>query len=145
GPHIVTVFGVVVSGDGDGDSSGSDNEGRSRENDDAGDASDSSLQNGGRLLLTMELLPGGSLRQRLRMSAAATAAAAMHRTEAAAAAGEGSSESTAAPAPMPLDDRALRRIVGDVCSGMAHLADLGFVHGGLSSSNVLLDAGGRAK
>ncbi|CAB1114362.1 unnamed protein product [Ectocarpus sp. CCAP 1310/34] len=93
----------------------------------------------------MELLPGGSLRQRLRMSAAATAVAAMHRTGAAAAAGEVSSESTAAPAPMPLDDRALRRIVGDVCSGMAHLADLGFVHGGLSSSNVLLDAGGRAK
>ncbi|CBN79356.1 TKL family protein kinase [Ectocarpus siliculosus] len=59
--------------------------------------------------------------------------------------GNGSSESTAAPAPMPLDDRALRRIVGDVCSGMAHLADLGFVHGGLSSSNVLLDARGRAK
>ncbi|CAM9878781.1 unnamed protein product [Ectocarpus sp. 4 AP-2014] len=144
GPHIVTVFGVVVSGDGGGDSSGSDSEERSRENSDAGHASDSSLQNGGRLLLAMELLPGGSLRQRLRMSAAVTAAA-VHRTGAAAAAGEGSSESTAAPAPLPLDDRALRRIVGDVCSGMAHLADLGFVHGGLSSSNVLLDAGGRAK
>ncbi|CAN0389611.1 unnamed protein product [Ectocarpus sp. 12 AP-2014] len=144
GPHIVTVFGVVVSGDGGGDSSGSDSEERSSENNDA-DASNSSLQNGGRLLLAMELLPGGSLRQRLKMSAAVTAAAAMHRTGRAAATGEGSSESTAAPAPMPLEDRALRRIVGDVCSGMAHLADLGFVHGGLSSSNVLLDAGGRAK
>ncbi|CAM9716545.1 unnamed protein product [Ectocarpus sp. 13 AM-2016] len=141
GPNIVTVFGVVVSGDGGGDSSGSDSEETSRQKNDAGDASSSSLQNRGRLLLAMELLPGGSLRQRLRMSAAA----AMHRTGAAAAAGEGSSESTTAPAPMPLDDRALRRIVGDVCSGMAHLADLGFVHGGLSSSNVLLDAGGRAK
>ncbi|CAM9933429.1 unnamed protein product, partial [Hapterophycus canaliculatus] len=51
----------------------------------------------------------------------------------------------AAPRLLPLDVRALRGILKDVCSGMAHLARLGFVHGGLSSSNVLLDANGRAK
>lgn len=68
-----------------------------------------------RLVLVMELLPGGDLRHRLQR------------------------------ARRPLDERALRGIVKDVCSGMAFLHASTFVHGGLKSANVLFDALGRAK
>lgn len=117
-PHIVTVYGVI-SGDCSGGGGGGDS---------------------GRLSLAMELMPGGSLRQRLERSVAPKPATVIAAVRAAAG-------MTAADAPrlLPLDVRALRGILKDVCSGMAHLARLGFVHGGLSSSNVLLDAKGRAK
>eukprot|EP00903_Cladosiphon_okamuranus_P009809 g9324.t1 len=74
------------------------------------------------LLLAMELLPGGSLRQRLQRST-----------------------SRRRGGPLPLSWKALRGIVKDVCAGMAFLHGESFVHGGLSSTNVLLDAKGRAK
>lgn len=68
-----------------------------------------------RVVLVMELLPGGDLRYRLRRSR------------------------------RPLDDGTLRGIVTDICSGMAFLHGEAFVHGDLKSSNVLFDAAGRAK
>lgn len=68
-----------------------------------------------RLVLVMELLPGGDLRSRLRR------------------------------ARRPLEEPALRGIVKDVCSGMAFLHAEAFVHGDLKSTNVLFDATGRAK
>ena len=68
-----------------------------------------------RLVLVMELLPGGDLRHRLQR------------------------------ARRPLDERTLRGIVKDVCSGMVFLHASTFVHGGLKSANVLFDASGRAK
>lgn len=68
-----------------------------------------------RFVLVMELLPGGNLRHRLRKAKG------------------------------PLDDRTLRRIVKDVCSGMAFLHAEAFVHGDLKSAAVLFDAAGNAK
>ena len=68
-----------------------------------------------RLVLVMELLPAGSLRHRLKR------------------------------AKRKLSERTLRRILADVCSGMAFLHAQTFVHGGFKSTNVLFDAGGRAK
>lgn len=63
----------------------------------------------------MEFLPGGDLLQRLRK------------------------------AKRPLEARILRKIVRDVCSGMAFLHREAFVHGDLKSANVLFDAEGTAK
>eukprot|EP00752_Nemacystus_decipiens_P004523 g4130.t1 len=68
-----------------------------------------------RLVLVMEFLPGGDLLQRLRK------------------------------AKRPLQERVLRRIVTDVCSGMSFLHRQAFVHGDLKSANVLFDADGTAK
>lgn len=45
----------------------------------------------------------------------------------------------------PLEERVLRRIVKDVCSGVAFLHRESFVHGDLKSANVLFDANGTAK
>lgn len=68
-----------------------------------------------RLVLVMELLPGGDLRYKLRK------------------------------AREPLGRGVLRGIVRDVCSGMAFLHSKKTVHGDLKSANVLFDAAGRAK
>ncbi|CAM9669528.1 unnamed protein product, partial [Laminaria digitata] len=68
-----------------------------------------------RLVLVMELLPGGDLRYKLRK------------------------------AREPLEGGVLRGIVRDVCSGMAFLHSKKTVHGDLKSANVLFDAAGRAK
>lgn len=68
-----------------------------------------------RLVLVMELLPGGDLRHKLRK------------------------------ARQPLDESVLRGIVRDVSSGMAFLHSKKTVHGDLKSANVLFDAAGRAK
>ncbi|CAM9410879.1 unnamed protein product, partial [Hapterophycus canaliculatus] len=68
-----------------------------------------------RLVLVMELLPGGDLRHRLRK------------------------------AKEPLDPKVLRQIVRDVCSGMVFLHSKQTVHGDLKSANVLFSAAGRAK
>ncbi|CAM9099897.1 unnamed protein product, partial [Pylaiella littoralis] len=68
-----------------------------------------------RLVLVMELLPGGDLRHRLRR------------------------------AKEPLDGRVLRQIVRDVCCGMAFLHAKATVHGDLKSANVLFNGAGRAK
>lgn len=78
----------------------------------------------GPLLLAMELLPGGNLRRRLNRAVPG---------------GSG-----LAP-PLPLNAQTLWGIVKDVCSGIAFLHAEAFVHGGLSATNVLLDAKGRAK
>ena len=45
----------------------------------------------------------------------------------------------------PLPEARARRIIGDVCAGMAFLHSKDTVHGDLKSANVLLDGGGRAK
>lgn len=100
-PRVVTIYGAVVGG---------------------GTGGSGSLAGG--LLLAMELLPGGSLRQRLQRSVPL--------------------RSGWAPA-LPLSLKTLRGIVKDVCAGVAFLHGEAFVHGGLSSTNVLLDAKGRAK
>lgn len=63
----------------------------------------------------MEFLPGGDLLLRLRK------------------------------AKRPLEEKVLRQIVRDVCSGMAFLHAESFVHGDLKSANVLFDAQGKAK
>ena len=68
-----------------------------------------------RVVLVMELLPGGNLRHRLRKAKG------------------------------PLDENTLRRIVKDICSGMAFLHAEAFVHGDLKSAAVLFDAEGNAK
>ncbi|CAM9724301.1 unnamed protein product [Hapterophycus canaliculatus] len=68
-----------------------------------------------RLVLVMEFLPGGDLLLKL------------------------------SKAKRPLDDKVLRQIARDVCSGMAFLHQEAFVHGDLKSANVLFDARGRAK
>ncbi|CAM9693101.1 unnamed protein product [Ectocarpus sp. 6 AP-2014] len=68
-----------------------------------------------RLALVMELLEGGDLRARLRK----------------------------AKGPLPEEDS--RRIIGDVCAGMAFLHENETIHGDLKSANVLLDRNGRAK
>lgn len=67
------------------------------------------------LVLVMEFLPGGDLLQRLRK------------------------------AKRPLQERVLRKVVTDVCSGMAFLHREAFVHGDLKSANVMFDAAGTAK
>ncbi|CAM9386314.1 unnamed protein product [Ectocarpus sp. 8 AP-2014] len=68
-----------------------------------------------RLVLVMELLQGGDLRHRLKK------------------------------AKDPLEEKVLRKIVRDVCCGMAFLHAKATVHGDLKSANVLFDATGRAK
>lgn len=68
-----------------------------------------------RLVLVMELLPGGDLQYRLRKML------------------------------KPLDELALRGIVKDVSSGMAFLHAKAFIHGHLTSANIMFDAAGRAK
>ncbi|CAM9099021.1 unnamed protein product [Pylaiella littoralis] len=68
-----------------------------------------------RLVLVMEFMPGGDLLLRLRK------------------------------AKRPLEGPVLRRIVRDICSGLAFLHAENFVHGDLKSANVLFDAKGRAK
>lgn len=68
-----------------------------------------------RLVLVMELLVGGDLRSFLKNL-------------------EG-----------VLPEAVVRRIIGDVCSGVAFLHSKGTVHGDIKSANVLLDGAGRAK
>ncbi|CAM9095757.1 unnamed protein product, partial [Hapterophycus canaliculatus] len=68
-----------------------------------------------RMVLVMELLVGGDLLTLLRKS-----------TE-------------------PLPEKQSRRIIGDICTGMAFLHSKNTVHGDLKSANVLLDGDGRAK
>lgn len=67
------------------------------------------------LILVMELLPGGDLRNFLK------------------------------GAMKPSPEGQARQIVGDICAGMAFLHSKGIVHGDLKSSNVLFDATRRAK
>ena len=68
-----------------------------------------------RMVLVMELLPNGDLLTLLKKSK------------------------------KPLPDEQARRIIGDICAGMAFLHSKNTVHGDLKSANVLLDGGGRAK
>lgn len=68
-----------------------------------------------RLVLVMELLPGGDLRALL------------------------------SDAIDPLAEEDARRIIGDVCAGMAFLHLKEAIHGDLKSPNVLFDGAGRAK
>lgn len=68
-----------------------------------------------RMVLVMELLAGGDLRMLLRNSK------------------------------QPLPEEQCRRIIGDICTGMAFLHSKNTVHGDLKSANVLLDGAGRAK
>ncbi|CAM9445750.1 unnamed protein product [Ectocarpus fasciculatus] len=68
-----------------------------------------------RMVLVMELLSGGDLRTLLRNSK------------------------------QPLPREQSRRIIGDICAGMAFLHRKDTVHGDLKSANVLLDGSGRAK
>ena len=67
------------------------------------------------LVLVMELLVGGDLRMLLHSSN------------------------------QPLPEEQSRRIIEDVCAGMAFLHSKETVHGDLKSANVLLDGAGRAK
>lgn len=67
------------------------------------------------LIIVMELLAGGDLRNMLKN------------------------------AERPLPEERSRRIIGDVCAGMAFLHSRDTVHGDLKSANVLLDGAGRAK
>ena len=68
-----------------------------------------------RMILVMELLAGGDLQALLRKSE------------------------------QPLPVKQSRRIIGDICTGMAFLHSKNTVHGDLKSANVLLDGDGRAK
>ena len=68
-----------------------------------------------RLVLVMELLPGGDLRTLLK------------------------------GALKPLEESHARQIIGDVCAGMAFLHQKKTIHGDLKSPNVLFDGTGRAK
>ncbi|CAM9240971.1 unnamed protein product, partial [Hapterophycus canaliculatus] len=68
-----------------------------------------------RMVLVMELLVGGDLLTLLRRS----------------------------KNPLPVEQS--RRIIGDICTGMAFLHSKDTVHGDLKSANVLLDGDGRAK
>lgn len=68
-----------------------------------------------RLVLVMELLPGGDLRSLLKN------------------------------AEQPLPEEQSRQIIRDVCAGMNFLHGKETVHGDLKSANVLLDGAGRAK
>lgn len=67
------------------------------------------------LIMVMELLSGGDLRGLLKR----------------------------AEGPLPVAQA--RRIVGDICAGMAFLHSKSTIHGDLKSPNVLLDGAGRAK
>lgn len=67
-----------------------------------------------RLVLVMELIPGGDSRAFLKGAQAA------------------------------IPERNIRHIVGEVCPGMTFLDDKLTVHGDLKSSNVLFDECGRA-
>ena len=69
----------------------------------------------GKLILVMELLTGGDLRSLLK-----------HSTE-------------------RIPEPQARRIIQDVCAGMAFLHSKCAVHGDIKSANVLLDGEGRAK
>lgn len=68
-----------------------------------------------RLVLVMELLPGGDLHALLK----------------------GAVE--------PLAEEHARRIIGDICAGMSFLHQKETIHGDFKSPNVLLDGDGRAK
>lgn len=68
-----------------------------------------------RLVLVMELLVGGDLRMLLKSSR------------------------------RPLPTEQSRRIIRDVCAGLAFLHSKDTIHGDLKSANVLLDGAGRAK
>ena len=68
-----------------------------------------------RLILVMELLTGGDLRSFLRNSEAR------------------------------LPEVQARRLITDVCAGMAFLHSKNAVHGDIKSANVLLDGEGRGK
>ncbi|CAN0473940.1 unnamed protein product, partial [Scytosiphon promiscuus] len=68
-----------------------------------------------RMVLVMELLVGGDLLTLLRKSAE------------------------------PLPEEQSRRIIEDICTGMAFLHSKNTIHGDLKSANVLLDGDGRAK
>lgn len=68
-----------------------------------------------RLILVMELLTGGDLRTMLKTSE------------------------------QPLPEERSRKIIRDICAGMAFLHSKATVHGDLKSANILLDARGRAK
>lgn len=68
-----------------------------------------------RLILVMELLPGGDLQTLLKSSE------------------------------QPLPEEQSRMIIGDICAGMMFLHSKEAVHGDLKSANVLLDGAGRAK
>ncbi|CAM9535892.1 unnamed protein product [Ectocarpus sp. 12 AP-2014] len=68
-----------------------------------------------RLVLVMELLPGGDLQTLLKNSE------------------------------QPLPEKQSRMIIGDICAGMMFLHSKETVHGDLKSANVLLDGAGRAK
>lgn len=68
-----------------------------------------------RLVLVMELMPGGDLRALLTQAVE------------------------------PLAEEHARRIIGDVCIGMSFLHQKETIHGDLKSPNVLLDGTGRAK
>lgn len=67
------------------------------------------------LILVMELLPGGDLHALLQSAA------------------------------NPLSKDVARRIISDICTGMAFLHSKATVHGDLKSANVLFDGVGRAK
>ncbi|CAM9391607.1 unnamed protein product, partial [Sphacelaria rigidula] len=68
-----------------------------------------------RLILVMELLAGGDLRNMLKNCE------------------------------QPLPEEKSRQIIRDICVGMAFLHSKATVHGDLKSANILLDARGRAK
>ena len=68
-----------------------------------------------RLVLVMELMPGGDLRALLNQAVE------------------------------PLAEDHARRIIGDICTGMSFLHHKETIHGDLKSPNVLLDGAGRAK
>ncbi|CAM9416640.1 unnamed protein product [Ectocarpus fasciculatus] len=68
-----------------------------------------------RMVLVMELLPNGDLLTLLKKSE------------------------------KPLTEKQARRIIGDICAGMAFLHSKNTVHGDLKSANVLLDGDDRAK
>eukprot|EP00903_Cladosiphon_okamuranus_P017814 g16394.t1 len=68
-----------------------------------------------RMVLVMELLPNGDLLTLLNKSK------------------------------KPLPEKQARRIIGDICAGMAFLHSKNTVHGDLKSANVLLDSDDRAK
>ncbi|CAN0436712.1 unnamed protein product, partial [Scytosiphon promiscuus] len=68
-----------------------------------------------RMVLVMELLVGGDLLTLLRKSR------------------------------KPLPEEQSKRIIADICTGMAFLHSKNTVHGDLKSANVLLDGDGRAK
>lgn len=82
-----------------------------------------------RFILVMELLTGGDLRTRLKQLA-------KQRTKCD---GEGDGWGHLFP-----EDQA-RRVIGDICAGMAFLHSKETVHGDLKSANVLFDGAGRAK